>query len=418
MALFLLSGHENANIYVWDVTSGLQQESLVGHRGPVVALASLPDAEELISGGGNSLIRRWNIASSTATVTFPSTTSLDPDWSHDGRYFALPLGDAFAGSVPPGLAIWDMQEKAMVAENFTSKFDLIWGQVSYSPDDKLLLLRGIKNIWPNVLPEGLNALVIDATNGELITSFTSDDDENWFRSVVWSPDGSQVAGAKINGEIHIWDYETGELIISLLHEEESFLIDANWSPDGSKFGSSSDDGTVMVWDAITWEPLFSPIGHASGVHIGAVVWSPDSSRLLTVSGNDETGATDTTARIWDAETGEELLNIADHTRMVSWGDWSPDGSRIVTASHDDTTRIWDATTGDELLVLDTPNMFLPYANWSPDGKYLAVNGWGQQAEIWRVWQSTEELLAYTQTCCVIRALTLLEREQFGLLADE
>jgi WD40 repeat protein len=31
--------------------------------------------------------------------------------------------------------------------------------------------------------------------------------------------------------------------------------------------------------------------------------------------------------------------------------FSPDGSRIVTVSHDDTGRIWDAKTGAELLTL-------------------------------------------------------------------
>ncbi len=34
-----------------------------------------------------------------------------------------------------------------------------------------------------------------------------------------------------------------------------------------------------------------------------------------------------------------------HTGPVSGGGWSPDGTRLLTTSHDNTARIWDAATG-------------------------------------------------------------------------
>ncbi len=413
----LISGHEDSNIRIWDVASGQLLETLAGHDGPVVTLARLAEEEKLVSGGGNKLARVWNIAPSTAAVSFPSWASLDPDWSGDGRYLALPMGDIFAGSESPGIAIWDMQEETMITENLTSDMATYWWAARYSPDNTRLLLRG-SDVWPDILPKLLTASVIDATSGELLTTFSASDDENWLRDASWSPDGSQVAGAKINGEIHIWDYATGNLITTLLHGEGSFVNEIEWSPDGSKIASASDDGIAQVWDAVTWEHLFSLTNHEPPTFITMLAWSPDGSRLLTVAGNDDLGATDTTARIWDAKTGDQLLVITGHTRQVFWGSWSPDGSRIATASHDDTTRIWDAITGDELLLLDTPNFFGTYAKWSPTGEYIATSGYGQQAEIWRVWQTTEELIAYAQECCLIRELTSEERDQFGLAPEK
>ena len=99
---------------------------------------------------------------------------------------------------------------------------------------------------------------------------------------------------------------------------------------------------------------------------------------------------------------------------MTLGTWSPDGRRIVSISSDSTTRIWDAETGDELLTLSTPAIYAPYARWSPDSKYVAVAMEATPTEIWRVWQSTEELIEYAHDCCVFRELTAAEREQFAL----
>jgi WD40 repeat protein len=43
--------------------------------------------------------------------------------------------------------------------------------------------------------------------------------------------------------------------------------------------------------------------------------------------------------------GAERLRLVGHEDGVNLGSFSPDGTRIVTASHDCTARIWDAATG-------------------------------------------------------------------------
>ena len=103
-----------------------------------------------------------------------------------------------------------------------------------------------------------------------------------------------------------------------------------------------------------------------------------------------------------------------HTKLVQFGAWSPDSSRVATASNDGTVRVWDVETGNELLTLDIPTLYASAVWWSPDGQHLAIGGLGTQTSIWRVWQSTEELVEYAQECCVFRELTPEERERYGL----
>ena len=61
----------------------------------------------------------------------------------------------------------------------------------------------------------------------------------------------------------------------------------------------------------------------------------DGSRIVT-------GSDDRTARVWDANTGAELLQLKGHDGSVLGVAVTADGSRIVTGSSDTTARVWDA----------------------------------------------------------------------------
>jgi WD40 repeat protein len=82
-------------------------------------------------------------------------------------------------------------------------------------------------------------------------------------------------------------------------------------------------------------------GHDGEVR--GVAWSPDSRRLAT-------GLTDRTVRIWEAESGTEIIVIGAHAKAVESVSWSPDGRRIASASQDETARVWDAPISIEDLV--------------------------------------------------------------------
>ncbi len=61
--------------------------------------------------------------------------------------------------------------------------------------------------------------------------------------------------------------------------------------------------------------------------------------------------------------------LAGHTSTVGGVAWSPDGTRVATASTDQTVRIWDVATGEELRRTDANNQAYS-VTWSPDGNTL------------------------------------------------
>jgi WD40 repeat protein len=81
-------------------------------------------------------------------------------------------------------------------------------------------------------------------------------------------------------------------------------------------------------------------------------------------------------KIWEASTGEGMLNLAGHTAHVMGVDFSPDGKYLATSSQDGTARVWDAASGEELHVFTSPSGPLYNVAFTPDGKHLIVSGKG------------------------------------------
>ncbi|MCM3924351.1 pentapeptide repeat-containing protein [Frankia sp. AiPs1] len=190
---------------------------------------------------------------------------------------------------------------------------------------------------------------------------------------AWSPDGTRILTASLDGTARIWDATTGHHQLTLAGGHTDWLSGGAWSPDNSRVLTTSDDGTARIWDATTGHHHLTLNGHTSRLSGGT--WSPDSTRILTTSN-------DRTARTWDATTGHHQLTLTGHAGPLSGGAWSPDGSRILTTSDDGTGRSWDATTGHHLLTLIGHTSRLSAGVWSPDGSRILTTSNDRTARIW------------------------------------
>jgi len=120
----------------------------------------------------------------------------------------------------------------------------------------------------------------------------------------------------------------------------------------------------------------------------SAVFSPDGTRVLTAS-------SDHTARLWNATSGQQLQVLRGHEDVVSSAMFSPDGARVLTASDDGTARLWDATSGQQLQVLRGHEGSVSSAVFSPDGtRVLTASGdFLGRDNIARLWDAGQELLA-------------------------
>jgi Tol biopolymer transport system component len=103
-------------------------------------------------------------------------------------------------------------------------------------------------------------------------------------------------------------------------------------------------------------------------------FSPDGKSIATQG--DSAGLT---VKLWEADTGKEVLELKGHSGSVDSIAFSPDGKWIATGAGDGSVKVWDATIRRDFLdpqrdpALPNENATYHLA-WSPDGKQIATGG--------------------------------------------
>ena len=94
------------------------------------------------------------------------------------------------------------------------------------------------------------------------------------------------------------------------------------------------------------------------------------------------------------------------------GAWSSGGNQILTSSWDNTAKIWDANTGNELMTLKGHDAAVTSVSYSADGKRIVTSGADGIVQIYTT--DMDELLQIAESR-VTRQLTAEEREYYGVL---
>ena len=154
-----------------------------------------------------------------------------------------------------------------------------------------------------------------------------------------------------------------------------------WSPGQEIFASGGADGNIILWEAETGRIHYVLSGHTNSLN--ALKFSPEGDFLASA------GA-DGTVRIWNINSLEEEMTLSDHTDWVTDLDWSPEGDYLVSSSWDRTVRIWDTVSGESITTFDDFTGWVRAVSWSPEGNMIAI-GEGQEIRIRDL--ETEEIIA-------------------------
>jgi WD40 repeat protein len=186
--------------------------------------------------------------------------------------------------------------------------------------------------------------------------------------LTYSPDGSSIAVGSEEGEIDVFDLATGRRtrilhggrdLRAIFFKANGDLVTADglgdiyiWDVDavgspmekitvGARIAGATVGGGVLVmgdgadWysaDLETFVPLFAPtFAHPGGITAAAI--SPDGSVFAT-------GGRDGTVKIWDLETGDELMVLTGATQPIQSLAIDDDATLVAAMAADRVLRVY------------------------------------------------------------------------------
>jgi WD40 repeat protein len=158
---------------------------------------------------------------------------------------------------------------------------------------------------------------------------------------------------------------------------------------------------AKLWDAQTGQEVRTFTGVSAGV-VADVAFSPDGHHILTGSWIDNA------VLLLDMETGRELRQIPEFQGGGNSLAFSPDGKYILTGASENSAQLWEVETGQALKRFSGEHVA-----FSQDGKYL-VTGGGKTAYLWDM-ATGRQLRAFGGDQAVV-AMAISPDDQFVLIA--
>jgi ribosome assembly protein 4 len=369
--------------------------SLTGHTESILAVQFSPDGRNLATGGGDAVVRTWDIDTETPHHTLEGHKNwvLVVCWSPDG----LKLASAGADGT---IRIWSPSTGQALGKPLRGHAkwvtSLSWRPLHLEPDSRSLVSSskdGTIKTWDS---KTFTAQLSLTSHSAAVTR------------VIWGGEDILFSCSQ-DRLVKVWEASSGRLIRNLSghgHWVNQLSVSTDYrlrtgdfdpltptsqAPNerqavalekyrlvagkGERLVSCSDDFTMFLWSPHkTEKPLTRMTGHQQLV--SQVSFSPDGHFIVSAS-------FDKSLRLWDGFSGAFITTFRGHVGAVFQVSWSPDSRMLVSGSKDSTLKVWSMRT--KKLAVDLPgHADQVYAvDWSPDGLKVASGGRDRVLNIWR-----------------------------------
>jgi WD40 repeat protein len=328
------------------------------HRDRVQALAFTAGGKQLLSAGGDRVIKLWDIVEGTVIRELGGHTSSINEIAvtADGRTL-------ISGSRDCSVRLWDLPTGEL-RQVLTHHKDWV-NTVAVSRDSRLLASAG----------DDHKIAIAAVPTGKLLACFKAH--TRPIHAVAFDPSGKYLASGCDDGVIQIWNLATGRRVRSLSHHvgRISTLV---FTPDGQLLISGSHDKTIKFWQlgpvlkestpegtqprdphahSVAPVPVANPAQAANSVHAGRSASESqrgdrpqytlsdhaDAVFSLAVSADGRwlvSGSEDCTVKLWSLAERQLLQTFREQSWWVNAVAIAPQGTTVASGSGDRTICIW------------------------------------------------------------------------------
>jgi WD40 repeat protein len=194
-------------------------------------------------------------------------------------------------------------------------------------------------------------------------------------AMTYLPDGKTLAFGSRDRRIRLWRLNPPHDPPAPRGHGPAEAWSVAFSPDGRTLATSGDDHVVRLWQPDSGAARAVLKGHASLVT--AIAWSPDGTRLASASMDKQLPL-----RLWDVHAGKVQAVLRGHTGKLRAVVYSPDGRILASASDDHTVRLWNPADGRQLAQLHGHTEGVTGLAFSPDGRTLASGALDRKILFW------------------------------------
>lgn len=218
------------------------------------------------------------------------------------------------------------------------------------------------------------------------------------RSVAFSPNGSTLASAALDGTLVLWDSMTGERLQTWRHAHTDAKLLLALSQDSTALVSEQADGTINLWDVERGE-LVHTLRDLDG-QVESQAFSLDGTMLAVVVRNVSDNRQ---IILWDVTAGERLRTLdvgQDQWFCRKCLHFLQDGTTLISVTNaygsmleGDSIVWWDVATGNRLRSISLQDLEIKWPRTSDvavssDGMLFAIGNIGVEGigdlRIWNV----------------------------------
>ena len=200
-------------------------------------------------------------------------------------------------------------------------------------------------------------------------------DERPLTSVRMCANASKFATSSLSPVVKVWDSDTITPSTSLTGHIER-VTSLAWHPAAYKeegaalLASTSADSTCMLWDTRNGDRLN---GDEMEIVASGSRSEEEAVRLAAAASAAANAAT---------SRSSALLKLQGHEGVVSKCEFHPNGRYLGTTGHDFTWRLWDIETGKEMLLQDGHIKECSAIAFQPDGALAFTADWAGVGILW------------------------------------
>jgi WD40 repeat protein/serine/threonine protein kinase len=277
---YLVTGQYDGTVCFRDGENDKLLATLRGHEGLVRGIDFAPDGNRMATIGDDGMIRLWDPAEQKQIRSFQAHPG------HGFRVFFVMDGQVLAScGEDSSVRLWDASTGEALGALKDYARTVERAAMDRSPDGRLCVSGdpgGYAYVWDVRTHKRLCKLDLGRRDG----------DRCYAACVCFSPDGKLVAVGTDENLIRVCDVGTGKQVVTFTGHEDD-IQDVTFHPSGRLLASSDMAGVIRVWplDSVTqasghesgrtdkWPPYFQ--GHSS--RAWSLAFSPDGTRLVSAS---------------------------------------------------------------------------------------------------------------------------------------